>query len=211
MTIKVEREALITVLTRRPTWPSSLCEASSISTDDDEFVVVNLPSKSSYLDTERVRCSAYSDEDSVCTLSTSSDSLSSDSSLERRVSFASSLVTDVWTRPFTPREDIPSLFYSTEDTNRFRQEYRLERKVLNELSVDPDTFSINNDDLSDLIVTAPSGHSPAARHSISRVVVLHNNKLETFCTPNEVVQPTESLNGDFFDNDSFWSGSLTWY
>jgi hypothetical protein len=94
---------------------------------------------------------------------------------------------------------------------RFRQEYRLERKVLNELSVDPDTFSINNDDLSDLIVTAPSGHSPAARHSISRVVVLHNNKLETFCTPNEVVQPTESLNGDFFDNDSFWSGSLTWY
>ena len=94
---------------------------------------------------------------------------------------------------------------------RFRQEYRLERKVLTELSVDPDTFSINNDDLSDLIATAPSGHSPAARHSISRVVVLHNNKLETFCTPNEVVQPTESLNGDFFDNDSFWSGSLTWY
>ena len=118
MTIKVEREALITVLTRRPTWPSSLCEATSISTDDDEFVVVNLPSKSPYLDTECVRCSQYSDEDSVCTLSTSSDSLSSDSSLERRVSFASSLVTDVWTRPFTPREDIPSLFYSTEDTNR---------------------------------------------------------------------------------------------
>ena len=118
MTIKVEREALITVLTRRPTWPSSLCEATSISTDDDEFVVVNLPSKSPYLDTERLRCSPYSDEDSVCTLSTSSDSLSSDSSLERRVSFASSLVTDVWTRPFTEREEIPSLFYSTEDTNR---------------------------------------------------------------------------------------------
>lgn len=118
MTIKVEREALITVLTRRPTWPSSLCEATSISTDDDEFVVVNLPSKSPYLDTERLRCSAYTDDDSVCTLSTSSDSLSSDSSVERRVSFASSLVTDVWTRPFTPREDIPSLFYSTEDTNR---------------------------------------------------------------------------------------------
>lgn len=118
MTIKVEREALITVLTRRPSWPSSPCDATSISPQDDEFVVVNLPNKSSCLDTELIRCSSYSDEDSVCTLSTSSESLSTDSSLERRVSFAPSLVTDEWTRPFTPREEIPSLFYSTEDTHR---------------------------------------------------------------------------------------------
>lgn len=119
MTIKVEREALVTVLSRSPSWPSSPCEATSISSDDDEFVLVNLPNKSSCLvDGGLLRCSSYSDEDSLCTLSTSSESSVSDSSIERRVTFAPSLVSDEWTRPFTPREDVASLFYSTEDTNR---------------------------------------------------------------------------------------------
>jgi hypothetical protein len=96
---------------------------------------------------------------------------------------------------------------------RFRQEYRLERKVLNELSIDPATFPVENEELSDLISMAPNGESPEGRHNISRVVVLHNNKLETFFTPAEVVKPKVPLHvsGDFFDNDSFWSGSLTWY
>ena len=95
---------------------------------------------------------------------------------------------------------------------RFRQEYRLERKVLSELSLDPDTFSVENEELSDLISSSPGAHSTQGRHNISRVVVLHNNKLETFFTPAKVVQPKEEpLDGDFFDNDSFWSGSLTWY
>ena len=43
-------------------------------------------------------------------------------------------------------------------------------------------------------------------YRISRVVVLHNDKLETF------VDHQKEANVDgFFDNDSFWSGSITWY
>lgn len=94
---------------------------------------------------------------------------------------------------------------------RFRQEYRLERKVLSELSIDPDAFPLENDELSDLVSKTASSHSPQGRHNISRVVVLHNNKLETFVTPSDVVEHEEPLSSDFFDNDSFWSGSLTWY
>jgi hypothetical protein len=74
---------------------------------------------------------------------------------------------------------------------QFRQEYRLERKVLNELSIDPETFPGDEEDLSNLVSAATSsptsstvvssrdGGSPH-RHRISRVVVLHNDKLETF-------------------------------
>ena len=99
-------------------------------------------------------------------------------------------------------------------SNRFRQEYRLEKKVLNELSIDPETFPVDNEELSNLIATTTTSQ-PNSRHYISRVVVLHNDKLETFFNPNEKEKPFEEElpvgEADFFDNDSFWSGSLTWY
>lgn len=82
---------------------------------------------------------------------------------------------------------------------RFRQEYRLERKLLSELSVDPTSISLDDKDLSALVL--PS--SPQQPFRISRVVVLHNDKLETFMD--------EANADDSFDNDSFWSGSITWY
>lgn len=72
---------------------------------------------------------------------------------------------------------------------RFRQEYRLERKLQNELAIDREVLQEE--------FVPPSCSS--SRHNISRVVVLHNDKVETF-----------SDNIDF-DNDSFWSGSITWY
>lgn len=63
-----------------------------------------------------------------------------------------------------------------------------------------------------LVAATTNGQSPVGRHSISRVVVLHNNKLKTFFNPEEEIQKEEPVGGeDFFDNDSFWSGSLTWY
>jgi hypothetical protein len=80
----------------------------------------------------------------------------------------------------------------------------MERKLLTELSLDPETFSVEDKDLSAL-VNAPPG-SPAYR--ISRVVVLHNDKLETFV--DQEAKENHHVN-DFFDNDSFWSGSITWY
>jgi hypothetical protein len=135
-----------------------------------------------------------------------SDSDSEDGSIERRVSFAEDLVTDEWVRPFTPKEELPELFYTTEETQKFRQEYRLERKLLSELSIDPDNFPVDDTEEFSALV-ASSCTQPAGRHSISRVVVLHNDKLETFFTP-----PSPQKRSDvFFDNDSFWSGSITWY
>jgi hypothetical protein len=82
----------------------------------------------------------------------------------------------------------------------------MERKLLTELSLDPETFSVEDKDLSAL-VNAPPG-SPAYR--ISRVVVLHNDKLETFVDQEQVKENHHHVH-DFFDNDSFWSGSITWY
>jgi hypothetical protein len=91
---------------------------------------------------------------------------------------------------------------------RFRQEYRLERKVLAELDLDPATQ--DDGELSALLADGPAS---TGRHLISRVVVLHNDKLETF--HNESSSPCKPLTSDdddaFFDSDSFWSGSITWY
>jgi hypothetical protein len=122
MTIKVEREALLRVLTREPSrpWPSSTC-GDPIS-DDGEFVLVDIPKPFMGEDfyVKSLRGSTSDDDQSFCTLST--DSLSTDSSddsvIERRVSFATNLVTHEWTRPWTPREEVPSLFYSNEETQR---------------------------------------------------------------------------------------------
>ena len=120
MTIKVEREALLRVLTREPSWPLSPCDHTSI-TDDGEFVLVDIPKPfmgEVYYD-KGLRGPTCDDDQSLCTLSTDSlSTASSDDSLERRVTFATPLVTDEWTRPWTPREEISNLFYSTEDTQR---------------------------------------------------------------------------------------------
>ena len=137
---------------------------------------------------------------------------------------------------------------------QFRQEYRLERKVLSDLSIDPETFPVDDEELSNLVAATSSTNSSSSsnindRHRISRVVVLHNDKFATFFNPADQLylpgsnnnnkeekqqqqpaysqyQAAESCDNlgsnfddsdpsssseDFFDNDSFWSGSLTWY
>ncbi|CAJ1923084.1 unnamed protein product [Cylindrotheca closterium] len=205
MTIIVEREALLRVLTTEPSGTSSSsigCGNTCIHSDGEYVLVDSIPKPLSTV--EKSQVGPTSDDQSTCSLSTD-DSLSSGSchSLERRVTFAETLISDEWTRPRTPRDQVLSLFYSTEDTQRFRQEYRLERKVLSELLLDADF--VDSEDVSKLISTSSDPQS--GRHGISRVVVMHNHKLETFCNPKQ----EEPLSGDFFDNDSFWSGSLTWY
>jgi hypothetical protein len=83
---------------------------------------------------------------------------------------------------------------------------------MSELSVDPETFPLENDELSELICSAPSCvPMQMGRHCISRVVVLHNNKLETFVKPDEAVQENATLSEEFFDSPAFWSGAITWY
>lgn len=209
MTIKVEREALLRLLSRQPSTPQLDVPINR----ESEFVVVDIEKQwcNEECPVGRLRDSSYDDE-SVYTVSTASlSSDSEDEDEERRVSFAEPLVTQMWTRPYTPRDEISNLFYSTEETQRFRHEYRLERKLLTELAIDPDSFPVDSEELSNLLT---STNQPSARHRISRVVVLHNDKLETFFNTDETITCSKMdvpSGDDFFDSDSFWSGSITWY
>ena len=54
------------------------------------------------------------------------------------------------------------------------------------------------------------------KYDISRVVVVHNNVLETYMDGifgGHSKERSKLYEDDstFFDNDSFWSGSITWY
>lgn len=94
---------------------------------------------------------------------------------------------------------------------RFRHEYRLERKLLNEQSADSERVLTDNEEASNIVATSSSCQR-SSRHRISRVVVLHKDRLETFFNPVQTFSlPEQPVSGESFDNDSFWSGSLTWY
>jgi hypothetical protein len=81
--------------------------------------------------------------------------------------------------------------------------------LLAELDVDAETHPVDEEELSALFA---SSLQASGRHRISRVVVLHNDKLETFLNHDAEVKHSKTpVNDDFFDNDSFWSGSITWY
>jgi len=82
------------------------------------------------------------------------------------------------------------------------------------LAINAEDLPDDNKLLSDLVDAKCQAQG---RHQISRVVVLHNHKLETFITKEEAAKPASTSIGhppdsdDFFDSDSFWSGSITWY
>ena len=88
--------------------------------------------------------------------------------------------------------------------DRFRQLYREERSSLSS----DDVLNVNLSSSSDV-------EQPFARRRISKVVVEHNENLETFYDSDEnLASPVSggaSFDDVFFDNDSFWSGSITWY
>jgi hypothetical protein len=111
MTIKVEREALLRLLASKPTTATTL----STTTDcypEYQYVSIQKPAFSTVCVPGRIR----DDDDSVYTNSTAS--LSSDADDDRRVSFADPLVTEVWTREYTSKDEICGLYYSTEQTQR---------------------------------------------------------------------------------------------
>jgi len=170
------------------------------------------------------------DDASCATVSTSS--LSGDR--RQGVTWSTHLVTEVKTRPRTLPEDVRDLFYTYEETQRFRQEYRQERKMLAQLQAEPcltTSTCTNPASLSTPSSTPFSYSSTPGRHRISRVVVMHNDTLKTFFDDDllspKVPPSTEDhekdtlehspallpcgKSNDFFDDDSFWSGSITWY
>lgn len=118
------------------------------------------------------------------------------------------------------REPILTLSLQLFRLVRFRHDYRLERKMLSSLNVDNAFLEESSDSsgtclrLRDVVDSLPkasqSCYFTAAppKRSISRVLILHNDKVESFaesyCTDN-------AYSADFFDTPEFWSGSITWW
>eukprot|EP00591_Stephanopyxis_turris_P006479 CAMPEP_0195506718 /NCGR_PEP_ID=MMETSP0794_2-20130614/296_1 /TAXON_ID=515487 /ORGANISM="Stephanopyxis turris, Strain CCMP 815" /LENGTH=279 /DNA_ID=CAMNT_0040633133 /DNA_START=40 /DNA_END=876 /DNA_ORIENTATION=+ len=153
----------------------------------------------------------------------SSQRVNQSSPHSRRVQFAQPLVTEVRTRPRTLQEDLRSLFYTYEETQRFRQEYRAERQILARAGCDDpipessDTSTdslLNEEEMNSLFGDDYSSWKKRSEHNkydISRVVVMHNDVLETYddlqesCMLSNMHKEPVSPEGDFFfDNDSFW-------
>lgn len=119
MTITIEREALLSIAnTNNNTSPQCPKDAGDIILDNHSskecvsWRPVSLEHSEEYLPYRVSSCPIPdlddTDDDSSC--------YSCDN--ERRVSFASPLVTEVRTRPRTRQSDLKCLFYSYEDTQR---------------------------------------------------------------------------------------------
>jgi len=172
------------------------------------------------------RTSCDDDDDDCCSLASTSYSLSTTSSSfederttttttnsRRKVTFSDETNEIYFVEQIYPKEDLNKYFYSPKDEKRFRREAKLERKLLAELGVDESNHyegelqNLNNMDF--------NNNNNERIRNISNVVVLHNNKIETFCDAAGGKQQ-HSLNNDksvdnFFDNDNFWGGSMTYY
>lgn len=122
MTIMIERNSPLRVIdtSSSPQGSSGTSHDSSVSLVEDDFVVVDYTPLCSLPVVGKLRSStSLDDEDTASTGSLSSDDNSSEGYYQdKRVSFTEDVVTDVWTRPFTPREQVSDLFYSTEETSR---------------------------------------------------------------------------------------------
>ncbi|GFH51375.1 hypothetical protein CTEN210_07851 [Chaetoceros tenuissimus] len=219
MTIKIEREALQCITNDVP-----ICSPL----DESINQVDRIPEARCKEDQLPFPEMELTDDDDS---SVSSYSFSSASSGERRVSWSDSLVTDIRTRERTRPEDVSLLFYSYEETQRFRQEYRLERRKAAEEAANVQCTQLSNEKASIFpdsssawsssnIVDNCAANPSAGRHRISRVVIMHKNSFETFVDKDIFSAPSphdnkatvsNSASDDFFDNDSFWSGQITWY
>jgi len=171
-----------------------------------EYALVSQSKASSHGSLIELLRPSTSFDDECCSLASTSYSSSSSTYTSeretRRVTFSDEDEVHFVQRIY-PRESLHEHFYSHEDTQRSRQEYRLERKLLAELGANR---SSHEGELQDLF---PAEEDPlSTKHQISHVVVLHNDKIKTFCDPRQ--QSPENIN-DFFDNDSFWGGSMTWH
>jgi hypothetical protein len=113
-----------------------------------------------------------------------------------------------------------------EETQRFRQEYREERRLK---AQDDATFNSSTSSTgepgSEANDNGSSGQDTDSSHNktnhrISCVEVVHKNIRETFIDRGMKIDDMSQIptrddykmaSDDFFDNDSFWSGQVTWY
>mmetsp|Transcript_5394 Transcript_5394/g.7158 ORF Transcript_5394/g.7158 Transcript_5394/m.7158 type:complete len:212 (-) Transcript_5394:208-843(-) len=211
MTIKIENEALLCVTSsaepRHSTPPPKPPSSEGISPE----CIVYFPNHETEDSSDSVPpCLLELDDDEVTTASTCSTFSNSSSSSDlsaRRVSWRSCIVSDVRFRPRTPPQDCGDLFYTSEETDEFRRQYRREREIQAERERESASRRV-------------SSPETRRRRHISRVVVLHNDAKETYFSEGRSngglnysstsLSDTEKDDA-FFDNDNFWSGSITWY
>jgi len=200
MTIKIEREALQCITNDTPLCTVSMGGEQQV----DHIPESRLKDSTSYPELDLTEC----DDDS----SVSSFSFSS-STTERSVTWANPLVTDVRYREPTKATEVKGLFYSYEQTQRFRQEYRIERRRAAEEEAASNEPKINNQDVS-LNIPASTRWSlnstrnsyamntnnenarAMGKHRISRVVVMHKNNLTTFVDPESPAPTADTAVSD---------------
>lgn len=245
MTIKIEREAVLTALGASHTSLPSSSYRSTVAIPTHQHEATYSPSKSLELIEPSLSSSWHNEaphhlrseqccmveqeiipeledtDDDCTTVSSCSTEARSRSYGRATVTFASVLVTEVRTRPKTRPEDVSTLFYSCEETQRFRQEYRHER---DEVQDDETTPSEPTPAQTVPLLKNGIGHKDESvacgGHRISRVVVMHEDTLETFVDKDMALQQAPislgvgdvtAASDDFFDTDRFWSGQITWY
>jgi len=153
--------------------------------------------------------SSYDDNDSI-------DNISFDSSSKsKRVSFCNTLVTNVKYRPVTKHSDKSLLYYTTAETDRFRQIYREERYRCSIKHIQNGGLSLEEEEGEER-EEEPSSPIYQSRRRISRIVVnpKKSSKGESFYDdfPSYILENDENDNDNIcFDHHSFWSGSITWY
>ncbi len=105
----IEKETVLSTVCNRPPCPGTGDELINVScVKDGESPCIFIGEKGGLPFAE------FSDDDTASTASMSDSSLDD----EKRVSFAETLVSDVWERPRTPPEDVSKLFFSSEETSR---------------------------------------------------------------------------------------------
>mmetsp|Transcript_98813 Transcript_98813/g.137202 ORF Transcript_98813/g.137202 Transcript_98813/m.137202 type:complete len:290 (-) Transcript_98813:329-1198(-) len=103
----------------------STMTTSSLSCDDDDSSPATPRSRRGGVST-RMESEAFS--------------LDPETPTRRKVSFLRHPITEVKTIPYTREEDISNLFYSPEETNRFKKQNRIRKQALVDLCiVEPDT------------------------------------------------------------------------
>ncbi|KAL7530401.1 hypothetical protein ACHAWF_003362 [Thalassiosira exigua] len=145
----------------------------------------------------------------------------------KAVRWASLLVSSVRSRPRTPREYVPLLFYSRADERRFRKEAEAaaqadRREEFGIEQLEDDSLASLSDDEED-----PRGStdreplwSPKREHkdyAISKAVVVFGGSARTYgagggCAVEAALGATNPTSSEAFsfDDAAFWNGQLTW-
>lgn len=119
-------------------------------------------------------------------------------------------------RPVTKHSDKILLYYTTAETDRFRQIYREERYRCSIKHIQNGGLSLEEEEGEER-GEEPSSPAFLSRRRISRIVVnpKKSSKGGSFYDdfPSYILENDENANDDIccFDHDSFWSGSITWY